>query len=143
MDLIQPRIKKKDYNIAPLTKVVCFVFIILSYVIANSQTPILDMMSYSWGIISGSFLAPYMLSLYASRISKTAAWTGMIGGFVTAMPPLAAKLFFPSVKLGSFGALADLGPQFACLAMIVSLVLCIVVTIASPAKEQIEEKLAV
>lgn len=138
MDLIQPKIKKKDYNIAPLTKVICFVFIILSYIIANSQTPILDMMSYSWGIISGSFLAPYLLSLYSKRISKTAAWAGMIGGFITALPPLAAKLFFPSVKLGSFGSLADLGPQFACLAMIVSLILCIAVSVIAPAKEEAE-----
>lgn len=140
MDLIQPRIKKKDYNIAPLTKVICLIFIILSYIIANSKTPILDMMSYSWGIISGSFLAPYMISLYSKRISKTAAWVGMVGGFVTAMPPLAAKLFFPSVKLGDFGLLADLGPQFACIAMIVSLILCIIVTIAAPAQSKAQKQ---
>jgi len=138
MDLVQPNIKKKNYDIARLTKVVCFVFIILSYVIANSQTPILDMMSYSWGIISGSFLAPYMLSLYLKPISKTAAWAGMIGGFVTAVPPLLAKLFFPSVELGSFGPLAGLGPQFACLAMIVSLILCLVLTAAFPARQKAE-----
>ena len=60
----------------------------------------------------------------------------MIGGFIIAMPPLAAKLFFSSVKLGDFGLLANMGPQFACLAMIVSLVLCIVVTVISPAKQE-------
>lgn len=140
MDLIQPNLKKKDYNIAPLAKAICLVFIVLSYIIANSRTPILDMMSYSWGIISGSFLAPYMLSLYLKRISRTAAWAGMIGGFVTAMPPLAAKLFFPSVRLGSFGLLADLGPQFACLAMIVSLILCLAMTAVCPARRQEQEK---
>lgn len=47
-----------------VTKAICFVFILLSYLIANTNTPILDMMSYSWGVISGSFLAPYLLALY-------------------------------------------------------------------------------
>ena len=32
-------------------------FVVLSYFVANTNTPILDMMSYSWGILSGSFLA--------------------------------------------------------------------------------------
>lgn len=51
-------------------------FILLSYVIANTQTPILDMMSYSWGILSGSFLAPYAIALYWKGINRTGAWAG-------------------------------------------------------------------
>ncbi|HAN20992.1 MAG TPA: sodium:solute symporter family protein [Clostridiales bacterium] len=137
MDLIQPRfIKNKEKNIAPLTKVICGLFIILSYIIANSNTPILDMMSYSWGILSGSFLAPYMISLYSKKISKNAAWFGMIGGFVTALPPLVAKLFKSEFALGSFGPLHKMGPQFACAAMIVSIILVLVITQISPAKQE-------
>lgn len=147
MDFIQPRIiKNKDKNIAPLTKVVCIVFVLLSYVVANSDTPILDMMSYSWGIISGSFLAPYLISLYSKRISKKAAWAGMIGGFVTAVPPLIAKLCISlkiinnSFTVSSLGKLEDLGPHFACLAMLVSLLLCMTVTYLLPVKK---EKIAI
>ncbi|MDD4422767.1 MAG: sodium:solute symporter family protein, partial [Eubacteriales bacterium] len=134
MDFIQNKIiKDKKKNIAPLTKIICAVFIVLSYVIANSDTPILDMMSYSWGIISGSFLAPYAISLYSKRISTIAAWAGMLGGFLTAFPPLFAKLFAQNITLGSFGNLKDMGPQFACAAIIVSTILCLVVTKIAPA----------
>ena len=137
MDFIQARFyKKKDKNSALMTKFLCLVFVVLSYVIANSNTPILDMMSYSWGILSGSFLAPYLISLYSKKISKTAAWTGMVGGFITATPPLIAKLAGSTIEVGSFGQLWRLGPHFACLAMIVSVILCLAVTFVSSAKTE-------
>lgn len=140
MDFIKPRIlKNKETNIAPLTKIICLIFIILSYIVANSKTPILDMMSYSWGILSGSFLAPYLISLYSKRISKTAAWVGMLGGFFTAIPPLFAKLFAQNITFKSFGYIKDMGPQFACAAMIISIILCLVVTIIAPAKQETTE----
>ena len=130
MDLIQPRAPRLDkVKAAWLTKGLCLLFVLLSYVIANSKTPILDMMSYSWGIISGSFLAPYVSSLYWKGINRAGAWAGMIGGFVTALPPLLAQLFFPGVSLPFFGPLKGLGPHFACLAMAVSLLLCLIVSL--------------
>lgn len=126
MDLLKERFfpKLDTVGTARVTKVLCALFVLLSYVIANSHTPILDMMSYSWGILSGSFLAPYVLSLYWKGINRTGAWAGMLAGFITAAPPLAAKLFFPQAALPFFGKLADLGPHFACLAMAVSFLLC-------------------
>ncbi len=126
MDLLKERLfpKLDPVGTARVTKGLCALFVLLSYVIANSQTPILDMMSYSWGILSGCFLAPYVLSLYWKEINRTGAWAGMVAGFVTAAPPLVAKLLFPGVSLPFFGKLADLGPHFACLAMIVSFLFC-------------------
>ena len=71
------------------------------------------MMSYSWGIISGSFLAPYLLCLYWKGINRTGAWAGMLGGFLTAFLPAALS-----------GFTTPDGPLYACLAMVVSFVLC-------------------
>jgi SSS family solute:Na+ symporter/sodium/proline symporter len=130
MDLVQPRIlpKMSSEGAARLTKGICGVFVILSYFIANTDTPILDMMSYSWGIISGSFLAPYLLSLYWRRINRAGAWAGMIGGFITAAPPVVCRLFFPDVMLGKIGKIVDMGPHFACAAMVISVLLCVIVS---------------
>lgn len=142
MDLIKPYfIKDKERDIAPLTKVVCLLFVVLSFLIAfkGDGTPILDMMSYSWGIISGSFLAPYAVSLYWRGINKYGAWASMIGGFITALPPLAAKLIGSEAKLGGFGKLSDLGPHFACLAMLVSLILVFAVSAATNRKNNLPE----
>ena len=113
---------------AVFTKVLCGIFVGLSYLIANTNTPILDMMSYSWGILSGSFLAPYLLTLYWKGINRAGAWAGMIGGFLIALPPVICKLFCPTVPLGAFGSIADMGAHFACVSMILSFALCFVVS---------------
>ncbi len=132
MDIVQDRfIKDKTKDISALTKSVCFVFVIISFLIAwkGEGTPILDMMSYSWGIISGSFLAPYAVSLYWKGITRAGAWASMIGGFFVALPPLVAKLGGFNVTVGNFGQLCDMGAHFACLAMAVSLILLFAVSL--------------
>lgn len=127
IDIVKERIAKKmsEENAAWFMKGVAALFIAVSYFIANSNTPILDMMSYSWGVISGSFLAPYALLLYSDKLTKKGAFIGMIGGFLTALPPVFCKLFCKELALPYFGKICDLGPHFACLAMAVSLILCI------------------
>ncbi len=130
MDFIAPVVMKTEDKVkeAKATKLLCLVFVVLSYIIANSNTPILDMMSYSWGIISGSFLAPYALSLYCKRLNTKGAWAGIISGFVTALPPVICKLCGIEASLPLFGKIMDMGPHFACLAMIISLAMCLAVT---------------
>ena len=124
MDFIKKSVKPdmKDENLTVLTRILCLAFVVLSYFIANYPTPILEMMSYSWGIISGSFLAPYLLSLYWKGINKAGAWAGMLGGFLTAFIPAAAS-----------GFTTPNGPLYACLAMVISFVLCIAVSFAAGA----------
>ncbi len=131
MDIIRDgfaKDKKKDISL--FTKFVCVLFVALSFLIAwkGTGTPILDMMSYSWGIISGCFLAPYAVSLYYKKANRAGAWAGIISGFAIAFPPLVAKLFNLDVSVGNFGQLSKMGPHFACLAMLVSLVLVIAVS---------------
>lgn len=142
MDFIKAKIAKNmdDIKAAWVTRGVCVVFIIMSYFIANSNTPILDMMSYSWGIISGSFLAPYMISLYWKKLNKAGAWAGILGGFFTALPPVICKLFLPEVSLPLFGAIKDMGPHFACAAMVISIVLCFAVSALTKNSEKINEE---
>lgn len=119
MDLVKPSIAKNinEKDLAALTRILCLVFVVVSYFIANYPTPILEMMSYSWGIISGSFLAPYLLSLYWKGINRAGAWAGMLGGFLTAFLPAAIS-----------GFTTPDGPLYACLAMAISFMLCFVVS---------------
>ncbi len=127
MDLVKNRIRPKmeDKKVARLTRLFCLVFVVLSYVVANTDTPILELMSYSWGILSGSFLAPYALALYFKRINRAGAWTGMLGGFIIAALPVAAKLVFNGWQAPfGLGPMMNQGPLFACVAMVVSALLC-------------------
>ncbi len=142
MDIIRDRIlKDKEKDLSGMTKIVCVVFVALSFLIAwkGTGTPILDMMSYSWGIISGSFLAPYAVSLYWKKVNKAGAWAGMIGGFAVALPPLVAKLANSEITLGGFGKISDMGAHFACLAMLISLALVFAVSAATQKRENLQK----
>ena len=134
MDLVRARLKPdlSATKTATVTKLLCLLFVVASFFIANTKTPILDMMSYSWGIISGSFLAPYLISLYWRKFNRIGAWAGMLTGFTVSLPPIIAKLFVnPETP---FGALANFGPLFACLAMISSLLVCLAVAAIANAR---------
>lgn len=129
MDFLRARLFPQwdSKRTALVTKGVCALFVAVSYFVANADTPILDMMSYSWGVISGSFLAPYALSLYWKGLNRAGGWAGMLGGFVVGLPPVVCRLFVPDATL--FGQkVMDLGPHFACAAMVVSFVLCVAVS---------------
>ncbi len=129
IDLLKSSAKKArpDKQWTLFIKLFCLVFVAASYIIAQTDTPILDMMSYSWGILSGAFLAPYMLALYYKGMTRTGAWTGMLGGFIVAIVPALSKLLcyvFPSA--GLLQALAGQGPLFAVIAMAASFLLCLI-----------------
>ncbi|MBQ6600837.1 MAG: hypothetical protein IIX36_04265, partial [Clostridia bacterium] len=47
---------------------------------------------------------------------------------LTALPPVICKLLSVDASLPLFGKIMDMGPHFACLAMIVSLAMCLAVT---------------
>ncbi|MCQ2474519.1 MAG: sodium:solute symporter family protein [Clostridia bacterium] len=111
-----------------IIKALCIVFVIGSYVIANTDTPILDMMSYSWGIISGSFLAPYVLALFSKKMNSKGAWAGILCGFFTAIIPAAARIMTYFTENADVAKIANLGAVFAVAAMIISLIVCTVVS---------------
>lgn len=127
MDFIRSLRPMEDKKLRNLTKILCVLFIVVSYVVANTKTPILDMMSYSWGIISGSFLAPYVLALYYKKLTKGGAWCGVMAGFLTALIPAVSKILtLCGVQAERVVYLSKQGPLFACIAMLLSIALCFV-----------------
>lgn len=141
IDLVSVKIKKDmtDVKKGKLTKVFCVLFIILSYVVANTKTPILDMMSYSWGIISGSFLAPYVLALYYKGLNKYGAWAGILTGFCIAIVPAGCKVLnLCGVTAESVLKLMAQGPLYACIAMLASITMCLLVSAVTKKKSEKE-----
>ena len=132
LDLVKEKRKKglSDENAGVMTRVFCLLFVVFSYIVANTNTPILDMMSYSWGILSGSFLAPYLLSLYWKKANRIGAWASILSGFVVAFIPGGAKLLLlAGISSEGLSVLAGYGPVFAVAAMILSLIVCIIVSL--------------
>ena len=132
IDLISRKVKKEipEKKKGLYTKIFCVLFIILSYVVANTKTPILDMMSYSWGIISGSFLAPYLLALYYKKLNKISAWAGILTGFFIALVPATCKILnLCGNNNETVLKLMSQGPLYACIAMIASLCVCFIFSV--------------
>lgn len=141
IDLVSVKFKKDmtDTQKGKLTKIFCVLFIILSYVVANTKTPILDMMSYSWGIISGSFLAPYVLALYYKGLNKYGAWAGIFTGFCIAIIPAGSKILnLCGVTSAPVLKLMAQGPLYACIAMLASIAMCLLVSAFTQKKSEKE-----
>jgi SSS family solute:Na+ symporter len=83
IDLYPARLDQKtgkDRSVA-MMRFLSAIFIIVSYFISRFQIGIIVyLMSLSWGVVSGSFAAPYILGLYSRRVTKAGAYAGLISG---------------------------------------------------------------
>ena len=86
IDLYPARIDTKtgkDRSVA-MMRFLSAIFIVISYFISRFQFSIIVyLMSLSWGVVSGSFAAPYILGLYSKRVTKTGAYAGLFTGAIT------------------------------------------------------------
>lgn len=127
VDLI-PTIKK-NYNAdnqVTITRVLCLIFVGLSYVFATKNiTIIVNIMSFSWGIVSGCFIGPYIWGIYSKKVTKAGAWAGMICGFLTVV---ISTIVLTCMNLDAGGAgaafklAAKKAPEMGCAAMAISLI---------------------
>lgn len=97
-----------------LTRLLCLLFIIMSFLLAATKAPILLLMSFSWGTISGSFLAPYILGLWWKTMNKTGAWSGMLTGLSVSVI-LAVVSKFDAGNAPIFGVIAMASSFIACI----------------------------
>jgi SSS family solute:Na+ symporter/sodium/proline symporter len=83
LDLIKGTLFKnmKDKKVMLIMRLLCVVFVALSYIVATIPSAILTLMSFSWGTVAGSFLAPFLYGLYWKGTTKAGAWAGIITGF--------------------------------------------------------------
>ena len=72
----------KDHSVA-MMRFLSALFVVISYFISRFQISIIVyLMSLSWGVVSGSFAAPYILGLYSKRVTKAGAYMGLLTGTV-------------------------------------------------------------
>ncbi|MBE6626788.1 MAG: sodium/solute symporter [Ruminococcaceae bacterium] len=90
LDMIVPVAEKKEKKMEQKTqmfiiRVLIVFFVAISAFIAiiqakSSVTFIAQLMGISWGALAGAFLAPFLLSLYWKKVTKTAVWASFIAG---------------------------------------------------------------
>jgi SSS family solute:Na+ symporter/sodium/proline symporter len=124
MDLVKgARPQMKDKSVMTLMRVLCGVFVIISLVIALLQpAAIVTLMSYSWGALSGCFLAPFMLGVRWKGMTKAGAWAGVLTGLI---------IVVPLMILNSIGGILPAWmspPAIGSIAMILSLIVTPIVS---------------
>lgn len=112
--------KMKNEKVMFIMRLFCVIFITLSFLVAIIPSAILTLMSFSWGTIAGSFLAPFIYGLYWKGTTKAGAWAGVISGF--------------SISVGGAiytGMNTQLAPNIGAVAMVVSIVAVPLVSIVT------------
>ena len=139
VDLI-PSISKKPIKPEKqmiLTRLLCLLFVACSFIFATQNIPIIvSLMSFSWGVVSGCFIGPYIWGLFSKKITKTGACAGMIAGLLT------VGIATLVISLGSgFSAAAAKSPEMGVCAMAVSMVVTPLVSLITkkPDQKQVDE----
>ena len=95
----------------------CVLFVALSYIFATMNISfIVNLMSFSWGVVAGCFIGPFLWGLYWKGVTKMGAWAGALSGLVTVTGLTVSNTFQEG-----FAAAKSMAPQFGVTAMIVSL----------------------
>ncbi len=126
VDLI-PAVRKKPTKPETqmlLTRFFCLIFVLCSFIFATQKiTIIVSLMSFSWGVVSGCFIGPYMWGLFSKKITKIGAFAGMISGLLT----VGIATLVLTIQSG-FAAAAAKSPEMGVAAMAVSLIVVPVVS---------------
>jgi len=119
LDFIDPMFlgdKKDEKKNLPIIRIFIAIFILISALIAIVQykknvTFIAQLMGLSWGALAGSFLAPFLYSLYWKKTTKASCVACFIWGSVLMLANMFFKSAFPAVLQSPIncGAFAMLG----------------------------------
>jgi Na+/pantothenate symporter len=121
VDLI-PSVRKKAINADSqmlLTRLFCLAFVACSFIFAILNIPIIvSLMSFSWGVVSGCFIGPYIWGLFSKRITKIGAFAGILSGLIT----VGGATLVISLNSG-FSAAAARSPEMGVCAMAISMLI--------------------
>ena len=119
LDFIDPVFfgnKRDEKKNLPIIRIFIAVFILISAVIAIIQykknvTFIAQLMGLSWGALAGSFLAPFLYSLYWKKTTKASCIVCFAWGSLLMLANMFFKSSFPAVLQSPIncGAFAMLG----------------------------------
>ena len=133
VDLI-PAVRKKETKPETqmlLTRLLCLVFVACSFIFATQNIPIIvSLMSFSWGLVSGCFIGPYIWGIFSKKITKIGAYAGILSGLLTVG---GATLVISLTD--SFSAAAAKSPEMGVAAMAISMIVVPVVSLVTKNKK--------
>ena len=134
VDLI-PSVRKKETKPKTqmlMTRVLCLAFVACSFIFATRNIPIIvSLMSFSWGVVSGCFIGPYIWGLFSKKITKIGAFAGVLSGLIT----VGGATLVISLNSG-FSAAAAKSPEMGVAAMAISMVIVPLVSAVTRNKQE-------
>ncbi len=126
VDLI-PAVRKKKMKSESkmiLTRLLCLAFVACSFIFATQNIPIIvSLMSFSWGVVSGCFIGPYIWGLFSKKITKSGAFAGILSGLLT----VGCSTLVITLK-SNFSSAAARSPEMGVAAMAISLIIVPIVS---------------
>ena len=139
VDLI-PAVSKKEISASKqmlLTRILCLAFVACSFIFATRNIPIIvSLMSFSWGIVSGCFIGPYIWGLFSKKITKIGAFAGILSGLLT-VGGATLVISFTS----SFSVAASKSPEMGVAAMAISFIIVPVVSLLTSNTDKEKERI--
>lgn len=133
IDLIQgyfyPKLSKGQAVF--LMRLFCLIFVVLSLLVAiyGGRWPYLvALMSFSWGTISGTFIAPYLYGLLWKGVTKAGAWAGFLSGFGYSLGSFLYYFLRPELR----PLIKSVAPRVGSIAMLLPLLVVPVVSWLTP-----------
>ena len=134
VDLI-PAVRKKSTKPETqmlLTRILCLVFVACSFIFATQNIPIIvSLMSFSWGLVSGCFIGPYIWGLFSKKITIIGAYAGILSGLFTV-----GGVTLVITLTSNFSNAAAHSPEIGVVAMAVSMVVVPVVSLFTKNKDK-------
>ena len=138
VDLI-PAVRKKETKPETqmlLTRLLCLAFVACSFIFATLNIPIIvSLMSFSWGVVSGCFIGPYIWGLFSKKITKIGAFAGILSGLIT----VGGATLVITLNSG-FSAAAAKSPEMGVCAMAISMIVVPVVSVLTKNKKEEKER---
>lgn len=138
VDLI-PAVRKKETKSETqmlLTRILCLAFVACSFIFATQNIPIIvSLMSFSWGLVSGCFIGPYIWGLFSKKITKIGAYAGILSGLLTV-----GSATLVITLTDSFSAAAAKSPEMGVAAMAISMIVVPVVSLFTKNKKAEAER---
>ncbi len=91
LGVLFPKMEAKRTTL--VMRLLCIAFVVFSLIVnfLMQGTPIISLMSLSWGTIAGAFLAPFLYGLLWKGVTKIGVYTGVLCGvLISLLPPLIA-----------------------------------------------------
>ncbi|MBR1728728.1 MAG: sodium:solute symporter [Selenomonadaceae bacterium] len=109
IDLIASKFEMSESKQVFLMRILIVVFIAISAVLAliqykSSVNFIAQLMGISWGAMAGSFLAPFMYSLYSRNVTTAACWVCFIFSTVLMTANMLIRPMFPAIMQSPINA---------------------------------------